>query len=160
MKKLIIAIGLIVLVAVASIGVRAYMISRTVLRMNGNTMTPSYLDGDLLKIDYNATQLSRGDVVVFRLPSHPESVLVKRVIGMPGETVEIKDGKILIDSKVLNETGYFQNVPDTPNYAFTAMQLGGNDYFVLGDNRAQSFDSRSWGPLPASNIAGVVVGRL
>lgn len=94
----------------------------------------------------------RSDVIVFKAPLSPENDYVKRVVGLPGETVEIRDGSVVIDGIKLNEPYLARK--DSSNYPPTLMQ--DEEYFVLGDNRRRSGDSRAWGAVPAENILGKV----
>jgi len=123
-------------------------------------MEPNFRDGDYLIIDeitYKFKAPERGEVIVFRYPNDPSQRYIKRIIGLPGETIEIEQGKIMIydgegKGLVLEESAYL------PISTLTAgdiqVSLGGNEYFVMGDNRAASADSRRWGSLPRENIIG------
>ena len=103
----------------------------------------------------------RGEVIVFQAPSMPDQAFVKRVIGLPGERVEIRDGKVLIDGEPLSEpyltqsnvTGSMTCIP-TLRQSDCVLQEG--QYFVLGDNRNRSNDSRDWGPVTVDEIVGEV----
>lgn len=92
----------------------------------------------------------RGDVVVFRFPDDPTRDFIKRIIGEPGETVEIRDGLVFIDGHVLRE----DYITQRPHYAFGPEKVPPKHYFVLGDNRNNSFDSHSWGMLSEEYIIG------
>ena len=95
----------------------------------------------------------RGDVVVFHAPSTPPKDFVKRVVGLPGETVEIKDGRVHINDVPLSES----YLPiSRPLDSMDAVELDTDEYFVLGDNRPSSNDSRDWGPVPLTDIIGKV----
>ena len=97
----------------------------------------------------------RGDVIVFRYPVDPSKDFVKRVIGLPGEVIEIKDGRVHIDGVVLDEP--YLPGPEPPFMApLQPRHMGEKDYFVLGDNRLSSNDSRAWGPVPEANVRGQV----
>jgi len=123
-------------------------------------MEPNFRDGDYLIIDeitYKFKAPERGEVIVFRYPNDPSQRYIKRIIGLPGETIEIEQGKIMIYDEegkglVLEESAYL------PISTLTAgdvqVNLEENEYFVLGDNRAASADSRKWGSLPQENIIG------
>ncbi len=92
----------------------------------------------------------RGDVIVFRFPNQPERDFIKRIIAVPGEQVEIRDGLVFINGKALDET----YIPDRTQHDFGPQLVPDGEYFVLGDNRNNSYDSRSWGFVPESNIIG------
>ncbi|MBU9737682.1 signal peptidase I [Diplocloster agilis] len=112
----------------------------------GESMSPTLENGDTVlvnKLNYSITGPSRGDVVVFK-PHGNENThyYIKRVIGLPGETVEIRDGKIYIDGEVLEEELETEPVLEA-GVAASPVELGEDEYFVLGDNRNNSEDSRS-----------------
>jgi signal peptidase I len=92
----------------------------------------------------------RGDVVVFRFPRDPSRDFIKRVIGVPGDTVEVRGGRVVVNGKALTE----DYITAPPNYDFDPQVVPANSYFVLGDNRNNSFDSHSWGLVPEENIIG------
>jgi signal peptidase I len=92
----------------------------------------------------------RGDVVVFRFPGNPERDFIKRIVGEPGDTVEIKNGTVYINGGPLDEP-YITN---KPTYTYGPEKVPPNQYFVLGDNRNNSYDSHVWGFLPEENIIG------
>lgn len=134
--------------------------------VSGASMSPTFETGQYLIIDqlsYRFDTPHRGDVVVFKYPNDPDKYFIKRVIGLPGETVEVNGGKIVIkDSlagteQVLTEpylpktSGDFGNVTE---------KLEPNEYFVMGDNRDQSSDSRQWGPVAERFIVGRALVRL
>jgi signal peptidase I len=92
----------------------------------------------------------RGDVIVFRFPNQPDRDFIKRVIGNPGDQVEIRDGLVFINGKALDES----YIPDRTQHDFGPQLVPDGEYFVLGDNRNNSYDSRSWGFVPEANIIG------
>ena len=112
-----------------------------------------YLIGDPLPV--------RGDVIMFRSDEYDE-LMVKRVIGLPGETVCIQDGKIYIDGEVLEENyGYYLEGKVMEGYDFSEpVEVGEDEYFVLGDNRNDSLDSRKIGCIPKTDIIGRAVFRI
>jgi signal peptidase I len=161
MKKALIGIVVIIAVVVVAFVIWSQYAATHYAKMAGGTMEPTFYAGDILKVNHDFTLLNRGDVIVLKLPTHPDDLLVKRVIGLPGEQVAINNGLVQINGVVLDEKSYFPRVPSsTPNLSFSSLQLGDNEYFVLGDNRAQSFDSRSWGPLPRADVVSKVTGKL
>ena len=128
--------------------------------VKGASMEPNFSDGDYLIVDeitYRLKAPERGEVIVFRYPDDPSQRYIKRIIGLPGETIEIEGGKISIynqngEGSVLRELAY---LPDSISTAGNIEEtLGENEYFVLGDNRMASADSRRWGLLPRENIIG------
>jgi signal peptidase I len=92
----------------------------------------------------------RGDVVVFRFPNQPDRDFIKRIIAVPGETVQVKEGLVYINDKPLDEN----YILERPNYNYGPEVVPDGEYFVLGDNRNNSYDSRSWGFVPEKNIIG------
>lgn len=132
--------------------------------VDGSSMYPTFQNGNYLIVDevtYDFSKPQRGDVIVFRYPGDPSIFYIKRIIGLPNETVIIKNGNVTIvepngDSRTLVEP--FISAKDTTyNIKRT---LGSQQYFVMGDNRPESSDSRVWGPLPAHDIIGRVLLRL
>ena len=131
--------------------------------VKGQSMENSFEDGDYLIVDEITPRifsLRRGEVIVFKPPIDKKSFYIKRIIGLPGERVVVKDGKVKIFNRkwrngfVLDESSYLgENVFTSGNID---IQLKKDELFVLGDNRLVSFDSRRWGPLKASNVIGVV----
>ena len=118
--------------------------------VDGDSMSPALEAGQFV-VAIRPRKLRRGDVVVVRLPGFPE--MVKRVVGLPGERVEVHGGRVQVGNRLLHEPHVSGAGPD----AF--WHLGDGEFAVLGDNRARSTDSTSFGPLPMSAIAGVVVLR-
>ena len=143
-----------------------YIGQRTIV--HGSSMYPTLKDGDQLvveKLSYRFGKPERFDVIVFNYydsgndtPVH----YIKRVIGLPGETISIEGGKIYIDGEVLEETyGYYDYQQIMEGYDFSEPTLiGENEYFVLGDNRNESLDSRKIGCIEESDIIGKAVFRL
>lgn len=108
-------------------------------------------------------ELERGDVVVFRYPKNPSVFYIKRIIGLPGEKIEIKDNQVMISNSenpngfVLDESAYLP--PAEAISGDQIVELTGDEYFVMGDNRQYSSDSRSWGPVPEEDVIGKVLLR-
>lgn len=132
--------------------------------VKGESMAPNFNTGDYLIIDeisYRFASPQRGEVVVFKYPKDTTQRFIKRVIGLPGETLEIKDGEVLIikdgQSVVLDENYLPENLKTLGDVSIT---LKSNEYFVLGDNRDYSFDSRVWGVVPRSDIIGRAFLRI
>ena len=122
-------------------------------RIEGYSMEPNFHDGEHLFVNrliYMLHPPKRGDVIVFVPPSNASQDYIKRVIGLPGERVQIIDGRVFINGKLLDEP-----YPLNPaTYSFGPVTVGPDEYFVLGDNRDNSSDSHSWGMLPAKKIIG------
>ena len=126
-------------------------------------MEPNFHNGDYLIVDeisYRFQTPQRGDVIVFKFPYDTTQRYIKRIIGLPGETVEVKDGKIVIykDGAFLLEESYIPSLVQTQGT--NKVELKDSEYFVLGDNRQFSSDSRRWGPLPKENIIGKALLRV
>jgi len=122
--------------------------------VKGASMEPNFLDGDYLIVDeisYRFETPRRGEVIIFRHPLEPSQFFIKRVVGLPGENVEVKDGKVYINGSELNETKYLQNIETVGN---VEVKLDKDEYFVLGDNRDASSDSRKWGEVDKKLIIG------
>ncbi|MEO7658353.1 MAG: signal peptidase I [Pyrinomonadaceae bacterium] len=130
--------------------------------VEGTSMLPQLHDGERLlvnKLVYYRIQsvswghVERGDIVVFWFPNDPDKSYVKRVIGLPGETVEIRNGRVFVNGNELIEDyldkEYNQSLPSTP-----AKKVDEHHYFVMGDNRDNSSDSRYWGLVPEKYIYG------
>lgn len=133
--------------------------------VKGESMIPNLQQGNYLIIDeisHKIGELKRGEIIVFRYPLDAKQRFIKRIIGLPGETVKVKDGKIAIskngENLVLDEIKYLPNVLSTEGDV--EISLGEDQYFVLGDNRQFSFDSRMWGVLPEKDIIGRAVFRV
>jgi signal peptidase I len=126
------------------------------IQVDGKSMEPSFQHRDNVivnKLTYRFSELQRGDVVVFPYPHSPEEDYIKRVIGLPGDRLAIRDGQVYINEVPLNEP-YIKS-PAMADYPETTVPEG--KVFVLGDNRNDSSDSRSWGPLPIASILGKAV---
>ena len=132
--------------------------------VSGASMFPTFHDGEYLIIDeisYILKGPHRGDVVVFKYPGDPKRYFIKRIIGLPNEKVVIKNGEVTIINKE-NPEG-FKLKEDYIREAFNATDTyttGDGEYFVMGDNRNQSSDSRSWGMLPRKLMVGRAYLRL
>lgn len=129
--------------------------------VRGASMEPNFEDGEYLivnEISYRFYEPQRGDVIIFRYPRDPSQYYIKRIIALPDEVIRIEDGKIMIFSKE-NPSGFILEEPYlSEENKFTPgnleINLDENDYFVLGDNRQASSDSRRWGAVPRHYIIG------
>ena len=131
--------------------------------VQGMSMEPNFFNSDYLIVDeitYRFRDPKRGEVIVFKYPQSPTQRYIKRIIGLPGETVIIKNGQITIingnEKFVLDESRYLF---DSYTSGEIKTSLSENEYFVLGDNRAFSSDSRRWGSLSKEFIVGKVYLR-
>ncbi len=130
--------------------------------VEGTSMLPQLHDGERLLVNkmvyYNFRSvdwghLTRGDVVVFWYPKDPDKSYVKRIIGLPGETVELRSGKVFINGTELDE-GYLEEEHNRGLPSFAPKIVDDHYYFVMGDNRDNSSDSRYWGLVPEKYIYG------
>lgn len=134
-----------------------YILVRTFLienyRVLGHSMVPTLEDEQFLvvsKLDYRLREPERGDIVVFLDPRNADRKLIKRIIGLPGETVEVRSGEVFVDGQALPEP-YVKN---QARYNEPAQAVPVAQFYVLGDNRANSSDSHNWGTLPEDKIVG------
>ncbi len=155
---------------IAVIAVGAVFIVRTFLvqpfLVSGTSMVPTFSNGDYVLTDeltYRIRPPERGEVVVFHDVSDQSTYLIKRIIGLPGERVVIKNNTVTIYNQQ-HPNGFMLDESYLPKGTVTSgnedVTLSSSTYFMMGDNRAVSYDSRSWGPLPASDIVGLVRFRL
>ncbi len=125
--------------------------------VEGASMEPNFYNRQYLiinEIGYRFNEPERNDVIVFKYPANPSQYFIKRIIGLPGETVELKEKEITINGQVLDESSY--NPLHLSSYGTAKHILGEDEYFVMGDNRGASSDSRRWGGLPREYIIGKV----
>ena len=130
-------------------------------QVRGSSMFPNFYDNDYLltdKISYRLNIPKRGDVIIFKAPKNEEYDYIKRVIALPGESISINENnQVVLDNKIFNEP-YLS--PEIKTFAGVFLEIGKtvtvpeNQYFVLGDNRSHSSDSRDWGFVPKENIIG------
>lgn len=133
-------------------------------QITGNSMLPNFFDGEFLltdKISYRFTEPQRGDVVIFhappgaKCPQELQCDFVKRIVGLPGEMVTIRGQQVFINSSLLEE--HYLSPEERvglANASFQEFVVANDAYFVLGDNRNHSSDSRAWGMVPSTNIVG------
>lgn len=123
----------------------------------GPSTEPTYRSGQTVLVqDYASTDFQRGDVVIFYLVENAQQTSMKRVVGLPGERVRLDaQGAVTINGAPLHEP--YVKTGGNP-FGVIAVTLGPGEYFLLGDNRLNSFDSRAFGPIPRANIVGKVVG--
>ncbi len=132
--------------------------------VSGSSMFPTFEDGQYLIIDeisYRLESPKRDDVIVFKYPNDPSKSFIKRIIGLPNETVDIKGNTVTISNKE-NPSGFVLKEPYVENISNSDVHyiLKDNEYFVMGDNRPASSDSRYWGPVQKNLLIGKVFLRL
>lgn len=130
------------------------------VRVEGTSMQPNLADQERIfvnKFVYHLSDIQRGDVVVFWYPKDRSKSFIKRVIGLPGEIVEVRQGIVYVDGKPLQEHYLLAEYADY--YSYPPVNVGRGSYFVMGDHRNSSNDSRHWGCVPASSIFGKAVFR-
>ncbi|MGH7197339.1 MAG: signal peptidase I [Candidatus Omnitrophota bacterium] len=149
-----IAIALVLTLIIRTFVVQAFKIP-------SGSMRPSLIEGDKLfvnKFIYRFRPIERGDIIVFKFPAEPKKDFIKRLVAFEGEVVEIRDGKIYVDGKALTDPGTFGKF-----YYYNHDPFGGpnekirvpkDSFYVLGDNSANSTDSRFWGFVPKKNLIG------
>lgn len=130
------------------------------VKVEGTSMMPSLFDQERLFINqfsykFGIGSIKRGDTVVFLFPEDPSKSYIKRVIGLPGDRVAVDDGYVLVNGKKLVENYVPGAYRDDRSYSPTVVPP--DDYFVLGDHRSSSNDSRAWGFVPRSYIYGKAV---
>jgi len=152
-------------VVAAAIFVVVYLFLLQPHQVKGASMEPNFHDGEYIltdKVSYRFNQPKRGDVVIFKSPTNPDVDFIKRIIGLPGEKIEIKNGNVIIfNSQAPN--GFTLSEP----YQIMEPLAGGSylregkivevpadSYIVFGDNRTHSYDSREWGPITKKDIIG------
>lgn len=130
--------------------------------VNGNSMYPNLLNNDFVLTNIITLRLSNpkfGDIVVFNAPPEPSKYYIKRVIGVPGDTVIINNGKVYLNNEPLDESAYLKPSVKTYTEAYfkenQPIKVPNDEYFVLGDNRMESSDSREWGFLKKNEIIGI-----
>jgi len=150
----IVVVSLIIIVAIRTYVIQPFFVS-------GKSMEPNFHDGDYLIVDeisYRIDDPERGDVIIFHYPKNPKEFFIKRIVGLPGEKIEIENSEITIYNSenqngiILNEDIY---IPiSTTTSGDVSIILKNDEYYVLGDNRNNSADSRMWGVLEDHFIVG------
>jgi signal peptidase I len=133
-----------------------YVAGRSV-RIEGEAMKPALNDGDRVMMTSRFDPLTRGEIIIFYYPRDTSKSYIKRIIGLPGEEIEIAGGKVFINGQLINEP-YLSVTPGYPR-STNKEKILTNNYFVMGDNRNFSSDSRDWGTVPYELIYGKLVNR-
>lgn len=140
-----------VLIIIAVILIRTFII--TPVRVDGASMNQTLKNGEILLL-YKLANINYGDIVVIDEEKENE-IIIKRIIGMPGDTVKIKDNTVYVNDEILEEDYAYGETSD-----YEEITLGEDEYFILGDNRPISKDSRYFGPVKKDEIIGKVIFRL
>ncbi len=122
------------------------------IRVDGASMEPTLQSGEFVivnKLAYLFGEPTTGDVIVFHFPRDPDQEYIKRIIGLPGDRVEIKNGEVYVNDRVLDE----DYIAASPVYE-DILEVPGDSLIVLGDNRNNSSDSHNWGPVPLDHVIG------
>jgi signal peptidase I len=137
----------------------AFLIKSFILQISyipTGSMIPTLNNGEavlVVRIPYYFREPRRGEIIVFKYPLNPSQEYVKRLIGLPGDTIEIKHGNVYVNGELLKED-YVKRKDD---YNYGPIKVPKDSYFVLGDNRPVSVDSRSWGFVPKKNLVGQAI---
>lgn len=149
-----------VIVLAVAIFLFVYLLILQPHKIRGASMDPNFPDGEYLltdKVSYRFGEPKRGDVIVFKAPPTPDEEFIKRIIGLPGDKVSVKNGKVYINEKLLEEQyldpSLYTSAGNFPVEDGT-ITVPQDEYFVLGDNRDHSSDSRAWGFVPKKKITG------
>ena len=139
-----------------ALAVAVFLLLQTVIQTRdviGRSMEPTLYDGERLIIDrvsYRLHEPERGDIVIFHPPNNPQTVYIKRIIGLPGDVVEVMDGAVYVNGQELDEP----YIKDKPKYTLAATEIPAEEYFVLGDNRTNSNDSHNGWTVAEESIIG------
>ncbi|HEX3184915.1 MAG TPA: signal peptidase I [Pyrinomonadaceae bacterium] len=128
------------------------------VKVEGIAMLPALREGDRIIIDRNFDKLERGDIVVFYFPMDQRKSYLKRIIALPNDTVEIREGQVFINRALINEP-YIDPQLNITHRSSPEIKLTPDQYYVMGDNRDNSSDSRIWGPLDRKFIYGKYVKK-
>jgi len=135
-------------------------LGRDYITLQGTAMLPSFKENQRVKIErfarFEEPDLKRGDVIVFLFPDDPSASYVKRLIGLPGDTIEVREGKVIVNDQELNEP-YIDPRLNLSHRSQQPIYVKSNYYYVLGDNRDNSSDSRIWGLVPERYIYAKVI---
>jgi signal peptidase I len=141
-----------------SVGLNLFVVQVTEVRQK--SMESTLLSGDRVlvsKIDYRISAPERGDIIVFKPPIDTSIPYVKRVVGIPGDTVDLREGRVVVNGQVLDEPYAFGQTQVRGGPIRFPFKVPPDRLFVLGDNRPVSGDSREWGAVPVENVVGKVI---
>ncbi len=143
------------IILILGIALRLFVIQPFLV--DGPSMEQNFQNNEMIlvdKISYRLREPIRGEVVIFQAPKSPQDDYIKRMIGLPGDNVEIKDNKVYVNGKMLDQSFLSPGITTTTSVEDFKITVGQNEYFVLGDNRPHSSDSREWGTVPKQNMIG------
>jgi signal peptidase I len=123
----------------------------------GHSMEPAFPDGTRVRIALDARPLRRGDVVLFYWPKDQTKTFIQRIVGLPGETLTVIMGRVVIDGRPIDEP--YVAFENRSMDMLPATKVPAGQYFMMGDNRQNASDSRAWGPVPDASIWATVVGK-
>jgi len=143
--------------------IRQFIIQPFLVR--GESMAPNFSNFDYLfveRVSYHFRQPERGEVIVFRFPQNKSDFYIKRIIGLPAEEIMVKEGRVDVKTREGKRLSLIEPYLRSGTFIEGSfyMRLGEDEYYVLGDNRNASFDSRRWGVLPGKYIIGKVLVRI
>lgn len=153
------------IVVALSVFVVIYLFIMQPHEVKGSSMEPSFQNNEYIitdKISYRFGHPQRGDVVIFKAPVNPEVDYIKRIIGLPSESVKISQGKVYVNGKKISETYLAESTPLFPSSFMkedVEIEIQEDHYFVMGDNRPHSSDSREFGPISRKLIIGKAIFR-
>jgi len=167
-KKLIAAVfdflqGIVVILAIM---VMIYLFIMSPQEINGQSMDPTFHNGEYIltnKVEYKIHPPARGDVIIFKSPNNKDVDYIKRIIGLPGDRVRLSQSKFYINDEWLDESAYLDSDVITQDGSFLSedieITVPDGEYFVCGDNRPHSSDSREFGPIPLEDFIGKAIVR-
>lgn len=148
------------LVVFGAIFAAIYLFVAQFHKVSGNSMVPTFKSGDYLiteKVSYRFSTPKRGDIIVLKNPRDESEDFIKRIVALPGDTIKIENNSLFVNDQLIQEN-YLPSQTLTRSGAFltegTTIKVGPNQYFVLGDNRSHSSDSREWGGVTKEEIVG------
>ncbi len=149
------------LLVAAAIFLVIYVFLFRPFQVDGDSMYPNFLNGEYVLTNLVALRINNpklGDVIVFKAPPEPDKDYIKRVIGVAGDTIQLKGGDVYLNGKLLDESSFLSPSVRTYGGAFLkegeVITVPPGEYFVMGDNRMYSSDSREWGFVPQANLIG------